>query len=194
MREGIVRLIELDSALIVVGKAATGEEALERFLECRPDVTVMDLQLRGSMTGIQAIRTIRGAQADARILVLTMYEGDESIYEALRAGAMGYLLKDSLPEDLIRVIREVHAGNRSIPPHIEAKLAAGTKHPVLSLREMEVLELLARGMRNKEISGKLQISEETARAHIKAIFHKLNVHDRTAALSEAVRRGIVRVS
>jgi DNA-binding NarL/FixJ family response regulator len=193
MREGIVRIIELDPSVTVVAEGATGEEAVERFLQYRPDVTLMDLQLRG-MNGLQAIRAIRQLQPDARIVVLTMYEGDESIYHALQAGAMGYLLKDSVPEDLIRVIREVHAGHRSIPAHVEERLAVRTGQPTLTSREMEVLEHLAQGMRNKEIAVALSISEETARAHIKGIFHKLNVHDRTAALAEALRRGIVRVS
>jgi two-component system, NarL family, response regulator len=192
MREGIVRIIELDPSVTVVAEGATGEEAVERFRQFRPDVTLMDLQLRG-MNGLQAIRVIRHMQPDARIVVLTMYDGDESIYHALQAGAMGYLLKDSVPEDLIRVIHEVHAGQRSIPAHVAGRLAARTSQPTLTSREMEVLEHLAQGMRNKEIAGALSISEETTRAHIKAIFHKLNVHDRTAALAEALRRGIVRV-
>jgi len=111
MREGIVRIIGFDEGVQVVAEGGTGEEAVERFLQHRPDVTLMDLQLRG-MNGLQAIRTIRSLQPDARIVVLTMYEGDETIYDALEAGAVGYLLKDSVPGDLIRVIREVHAGLR----------------------------------------------------------------------------------
>ena len=122
-----------------------------------------------------------------------MYQGDENIYHALQAGAMGYLLKDSVPDDLIRVIQEVHNGQRSIPAVVEQRLAARSNQPGLTVREMEVLEHLAQGMRNKEIAVALSISEETARVHIKGIFHKLNVHDRTAALAEALRRGIVRV-
>jgi len=192
MREGIVRIIEMEPGVTVVAEGATGEEAVERFVQYRPDVTLMDLQLRG-MNGLQAIREIRKLAPDARIVVLTMYEGDESIYHALQAGAMGYLLKDSVPDDLIRVIREVHNGQRSIPALVEQRLAARTNQPGLTVRELEVLEHLAQGMRNKEIAVALSISEETARVHIKGIFHKLNVHDRTAALAEALRRGIVRV-
>jgi DNA-binding NarL/FixJ family response regulator len=193
MREGIVRIIGFDEGVRVVAEGGTGEEAVERFLQHRPDVTLMDLQLRG-MNGLQAIRTIRTLQPDARIVVLTMYEGDETIYDALEAGAVGYLLKDSVPGDLIRVIREVHSGLRSIPPHIEAKLEARIGRPKLTVREKEVLDLLAQGMRNKEIAAELRISEETTRAHIKGIFQKLRVHDRTAALAEALRRGLARVS
>jgi DNA-binding NarL/FixJ family response regulator len=193
MREGIVRIIGFDAGVRVIAEGSTGEEAVERFLQHRPDVTLMDLQLRG-MNGLQAIRTIRTLQPDAKIVVLTMYEGDETIYDALEAGAQGYLLKDSVPGDLVRVIREVHAGLRSVPPHIEAKLEARIGRPKLTVREKEVLDLLAQGMRNKEIAAELQISEETARAHVKAIFQKLRVHDRTAALAEALRRGLARVS
>ena len=192
MREGIVRIIELEPGLKVIAEGATGEEAVAQFNRVKPDVTLMDLQLRG-MNGLQAIREIRRMQPDARIVVLTMYEGDENIYLALQAGAMGYLLKDSVPEDLLRVIREVHSGKRSVPPHIEMKLQARINQRTLSVRETEVLELLANGLRNKEISTSLGISEETVRAHVKNILNKLNVHDRTAALSEGLRRGIVRV-
>jgi DNA-binding NarL/FixJ family response regulator len=193
MREGIVRILGLDAGVTVVAEAGTGEEAVERFLKYRPDVTLMDLQLRG-MNGLQAIRTIRSLQPDAKIVVLTMYEGDETIYDALESGAAGYLLKDSVPADLIRVIREVHAGLKSIPPHIEAKLEARISGPKLTVREKEVLDLLAQGLPNKEIATRLGISEETTRAHIKGIFQKLRVHDRTAALAEALRRGLARVS
>jgi DNA-binding NarL/FixJ family response regulator len=190
MREGIVRIIELEKGLRVVAEAATGEEAVAQFLAAKPDVVLMDLKLRG-MSGLQAIRAIRQIQADARIVVLTMYEGDENIFHALQAGAMGYLLKDSVSQDLLRVIREVYQGRRSMPPHVAAKFDSRSNQRTLSARELEVLELLATGQRNKEISATLGISEETVRAHIKNILNKLNVHDRTAALTEALRRGIL---
>jgi DNA-binding NarL/FixJ family response regulator len=185
-------IIGLDPSLTVVAEAATGEEAVARFIEHRPDVTLMDLQLPG-MNGLQAIQAIRGVQADARIIVLTMYAGDTNIHHALRAGAVGYLLKDSVPEDLIRIIHDVHIGKRAVPLHLETMLTEHDAKPALTAREVEVLELLAKGMRNKEIGGTLHITEETVRAHIRSIFLKLNVHDRTAALAEALRRGIVRV-
>ena len=193
MREGIVRIVGMDSHVNVVAEGATGEEAVALFLKFRPDVTLMDLQLRAGMNGLQAIRSIREIDPNARIVVLTMYEGDENIYRALQSGAAGYLVKDSVPEELLNVIREVHAGRRSLPSFIEAQLEARSGKPSLTAREVEVLELLATGKRNKEIAAELQISEETIRAHIKTIFLKLNVHDRTAALSEALRRGIVHV-
>ena len=190
MREGIVRIVSLDPGLNVVAQGSTGEEAIAQFVAARPDVTLMDLCLRG-MPGLQAIREIRQIQSDARIVVLTMCEGDENIYHALQAGAMGYLLKDSVPQDLMRVIHDVHQGKRSIPPAIEARLDSRISQRILSARELEVLGLLAKGMRNKEISAMLTISEETVRAHLKNILNKLNVHDRTAALTEALRRGIL---
>jgi two-component system, NarL family, response regulator len=192
MREGIVLMIGFDPSLAVVAEAATGEEAVARFVQYRPDVTLMDLQLPG-MNGLQAIHAIRRLQSDAKIIVLTMYAGDTNIYHALRAGAMGYLLKDTVPEDLIRIIHDVYVGKRAVPPHLEAMLTEHETKPLLTAREIEVLELLAKGMRNKEIGETLHIAEETARAHIRSIFVKLNVHDRTAALAEALRRGIVRV-
>jgi DNA-binding NarL/FixJ family response regulator len=192
MREGIVRVVGLQPDMTVVAQASDGEEAVEQFLQHRPDVTLMDLQLP-RVNGLHAIRAIRHAQPDARIVVLTMYHGDEDIYRALQAGAAGYLLKDTVPEDLIRVIREVHAGQRAIPPDVAATLALRAKQPALTLRELQVLELLATGKRNKEIAADLGISSDTARAHIKSIFVKFNVHDRTAALAEALRRGIIHI-
>jgi two-component system NarL family response regulator len=190
LREGIVRIIGLQPDLSVVAQASNGEEAVEQFGRHAPDVTLMDLQLP-IMSGLQAIRAIREIQADARIVVLTMYHGDEDIYRAFQAGAMGYLLKDTVPDDLIRVIREVHAGQRVVPPDILAVLEARASQPSLTVRELQVMELLATGKRNKEIAAVLGMSGDTASAHIKNIFQKFNVHDRTAAMAEALRRGII---
>jgi two-component system NarL family response regulator len=178
--------------MTVVAQASNGEEAVEEFLRHRPDVTLMDLQLP-TMNGLQAIREIRRAQADARIVVLTMYQGDEDIHRAIEAGAMGYLLKDTLPDDLIRVIREVHAGQTVLPPAVAAALEMRASQPILTYRELQVLELLVTGKRNKEIAADLGISADTASAHIKSIFLKFNVHDRTAALAEGVRRGMIHI-
>lgn len=190
MREGIVRTIHMHDDITVVAEASNGVEAVRQFHLHRPDVTLMDLQLPG-MNGLKAIETIRQSDSTARIVVLTMYDGDEDIFRALQAGAAGYILKDTVPEVVIRVIREVHAGQRSIPPDVTAKLAARMTHPTLTTREEEVLALMAKGLRNKEIASTLHISEDTARAHIKSIFVKFDVHDRVSALGEAVRRGIV---
>jgi len=192
MREGLVRIVSLQPDIEVVSQARTGQEAVEQFLTHRPDVTLMDLQLP-VMNGLQAIRLICKAQPDARVIVLTMYQGDEDIHRALQAGAAAYLLKDSVPDDLIRVIREVHAGKRIISDGVAAKLAARASQPALTERELQVLQLLATGQRNKEIAATLAMGEDTARTHLKSIFVKFNVHDRTAALAEAVRRGIIHI-
>jgi two-component system NarL family response regulator len=193
MREGIVRIVTLDPEVRVVTEARNGQEAVEQFLEHRPDVTLMDLQMP-KMSGLEAIRAIRELDDNARIVVLTMYEGDEDIYRALQAGAAGYVLKDSVPEELIRVIRDAYAGKSSVPPDVAAKLEARNNMSSITARELQVLQLLKTGKRNKEIAADLGISEDTARTHIKSIFAKFKVHDRTAALSEAIRRGIVHIN
>jgi DNA-binding NarL/FixJ family response regulator len=192
MREGIARIISLQPDMKVIAQASDGEEAVEQFRAHRPDVTLMDLQLP-RMNGVQALKAIRHEQPDARIVVLTIYNRDEDIHRAIEAGAVGYLLKDAVPEDLINVIREVHGGKRMIPPEIAAALEARAAQPSLTYRELQVLELLARGKRNKEIAADLGISADTASAHVKSIFSKFNVHDRTAALAEALRRGIIHI-
>lgn len=192
MREGISRIVGLQPDMIVVAEASNGQEAVEQFARHRPDVTLMDLQLP-TMNGLDAIRAIRSSQPDARIVVLTMYHGDEDIHRALEAGVMGYLLKDTLPDELVHVIREVHAGRRTLPPEIAAALELRASQPTLTFRELQVIELLATGMRNKEIAAELGISADTASAHVKSIFQKFNVHDRTAALAEALRRGIIHI-
>ena len=192
MRAGIVRIVALHQDLTIVAEASTGDEAVYEFERHHPDVTLMDLRLPG-MDGLQAIRMIRRSSPEARIVVLTMYDGDGDIFEALKAGARGYLLKDTLPDDLIRVIREVHSGQRAIPPEIAAALEQRASQPSLTFREFQVLELLATGKRNKEIAAALGISGDTASAHIKSIFLTFNVHDRTPALAEALRRGIIQI-
>jgi len=192
VREGIARILTRRRDIQVVGLASCGEEAVELFHKCRPDVTLMDLQL-GSMSGLEAIRAIRGEFPDARIIVLTMYQGDEDIHRALNAGAATYLLKDTLSDDLIRVIRQVHAGERPMSPDVEARLAKREQDATLTPREDQVIELIFRGMRNKEIGAALGISEETAAVHVRNILSKLKVNDRTAAVKVALRRGILHV-
>ena len=192
MREGIRRIVALQPDMVVVAEASNGTEAIEQFQKHKPDVTLMDLQLP-SVNGHEAIKAIRSLQPDARIVVLTMYYGDEDVYRAIAAGVMGYILKDAVPDDLIHVIREVHAGRRTIPAEIEAVLDARAMQPSLTVREFQVLQLLATGKRNKEIASALGISADTTNAHVKSIFQKFNVHDRTAALGEAIRRGIIHI-
>ncbi len=192
VRDGITLIVNRQPDMEVVGAAATGEESIALFRRHRPDVTLMDLQLR-SMSGLEAIRVIRRDDPDARIIVLTMYEGDEDIYRSLEAGATTYLLKDSLSDDLIRVIHEVHAGNRPLEPGVEARLAQRAATPALTAREVQVIELVSQGMRNKEVAAALGISEETAQVHVKNILAKLRVNDRTAAVNVALRRGIIHI-
>jgi two-component system NarL family response regulator len=150
----------------------------------------MDLQLPG-IGGLDAIRVIRSEDPHARIIVLTMYEGDEDIYRALKAGATTYLLKDTISDDLIRTIRQVSAGERPIRPDIESRLTERAGRTALTSRELQVLELISEGFRNKEIAAALGISEETTPVHVKSILTKLGVHDRTAAVRTAVRHGII---
>ena len=191
IREGVTRVLGLEPDIVVVAQASTGDEAIEEFARHRPDITLMDLQLAGLKSGVDAIRAIRRTQPDARVIVLTMHQRDEDIYRALEAGAVGYLLKDTLPQVLVQAIREVHVGKEHIPADMRARVNARLHQPCLTGREAQVLTLLARGLRNKELAQDLGISEDTARAHVRSIFVKLNVHDRTAALSEAIKRGLI---
>lgn len=192
VREGIALIINQEPDMEVVGACASGEEAVSLYRSCRPDVTLMDLRL-GKMSGVEAIKAIRGDHPDARIVVLTMYEGDEDIYRAHQAGATTYLLKDTLSADLIRVVRQVHAGERPVMPMVEARLKERAASPTLTSREIEVLQLISEGMRNKEVGATLGITEGTVQIHVKNIFGKLNVNDRTAAVQVAVRRGLVQM-
>lgn len=192
VREGIALKINLEPGMQVVAAASTGEEAVALFRAHRPDITLMDLNLP-SLSGLEAIRAIRASDPEARIIVVTMYQGDEDVHRALLAGATTYLLKGTLSGDLVRMIREVHAGRRPIPPEIAEQLANRVGQPPLSAREVQVVELMAQGLRNKEIAARLELSEETIRAHAKSIFAKLRVADRTAAVTTSLRRGIIHI-
>ena len=178
----------------VVGLAASGDEAVELFRQLRPHVTLMDLQL-GIMSGLQAIRAIRTEVSDARIVALTVCQGDEDIYQALEAGAAAYVLKDTLADDLIRVIRLVHAGgNPGVAETMRARLAKRATRQTLTAREQQVLELIAFGMQNKEIATALAISPDTVQVHSKNILAKLEVTNRNAAVHVAIRRGIIHIA
>jgi DNA-binding NarL/FixJ family response regulator len=192
VREGVALIIASEPDMEVIGSAATGEDAVLLFKQHRPDVTLMDLRLR-TMSGLEAIQAIRHEQADARVIVLTMYQGDEDIHRALAAGAAAYLLKETLSDDLIRIVREVHAGERPISPDVQARLDERAAQPTLTSREIQVSELVSQGRRNKEIASILGISEETVHVHLKNIFAKLKVNERTAAVNVALRRGIVHI-
>ena len=192
IRDALTLKVDLQPDMRMVATAATGEEALICFERYRPDVTLMDLQLP-TMSGLDAIRAIRREDQQARIIVLTMYEGDEDIYRAIEAGAATYLLKDMLADDLIRIVRDVHTGARPMPADVAERLAERDGQGTLTRREVQVVELIATGMRNKEIARVLNISEETVQAHVKNILAKLRVPDRTAAVTIAHRRGIIHI-
>ena len=176
--------------MTIVGSCATGDEAVEMYRTVRPDVTLMDLRL-GATSGVDAIKAIRKDDPNARIIVLTMYEGDEDIFRAHQAGATTYLLKDTLSSDLVRVVREVHAGQRPVLPEVQARLSERASMPTLTPREVEVLQLISQGLRNKEVGAMLGITEGTVQIHVKNIFAKLGVNDRTGAVQVAVRRGLI---
>jgi two-component system NarL family response regulator len=191
--DGLALLVGRESDMEVVAQATTGKEAIELFRQHRPDVVLMDLQLP-DVTGVEAIRVIRREYPDARIVVLTMYQGEEDIHRALEAGAAAYLLKDTLSDALIRVVRDVHAGKNTLSDNVSTRLAHRAAQPVLTPRETEVVQLIAKGLRNKEIAVALNVTEETAKMHVKNILSKLNVNDRSAVVAVAVRRGILHIN
>lgn len=191
VREGLAMVIDREPDMHVACAVATADDAVQAHRQHRPDITIMDLQLGGT-SGVEAIRQIRRDDPAARIVVLTMMRGDEDIYRAMEAGALTYLLKDTAIEDLTRVIRDVHAGRSPrISPEIKAQMVARAERPSLTGRETEVLALVRRGLRNREIAGSLGISEETVQSHVRSILSKLDVQDRTAAVDVALRRGIL---
>jgi DNA-binding NarL/FixJ family response regulator len=190
VRDGLVAIIKQERDLDVVGEVGDGRQAVDLWKEQRPDVTLMDLRLPG-LDGVNAIYEIRAADPNARIIVLTTFDGDEDIYRGLRAGAKSYLLKDVRREELFQCIREVHAGKTFVPPAIAAKLAERLPGDELSPRELEVLRLLAEGKPNKLIGVAMSITEVTVKSHVKSVFKKLNVLSRTEAISIANRRGLL---
>ncbi len=192
VREGLELIIGRQDDMAVVGVASSAAEAIERYGRYRPDVTLMDINL-GDADGVDAIRAIKKQDAHARIVVLTMYNGEEYIHRALEAGAASYLLKDTLSDYLIDVIRAVHEGRPTLAPEVRARLEERSHQMQLTPREVQVVELISQGMRNKEIAAALGISFETAQVHVKNILAKLKVQDRTAAVGVAVRRGIIQL-
>ncbi len=190
LREGIAAIVGAERDLEIVGEAANGAEAVEAFRRLRPDVTLMDLQMP-VMTGLEAIAAIRSETPTARIVVLTTYAGDVQAVRALKAGACAYLLKSSLLDELLNTIRAVHAGRRYVPADIAQEIAIHAAEEPLSQREISMLELVAAGKANKLIAWELSVSEETVKAHLRSIFSKLGVSDRTQAVTTALRRGII---
>jgi len=192
VREGIAVIIDSQPDMKIIGQTSTAGEGVRQFREHRPDVTLMDLRLP-DLSGIEAIIAIRAEFPDARIIVLTMFEGDVEIQRALEAGARGYLLKSTPPAELVRVIRQVHAGKKRLPPEVAAQLSEYMGEDSLTPREIEVLQQVSGGNRNRDIGQYLGISEDTVKVHLRRIMDKLRARDRTQAVAIAVRRGIFRL-
>jgi two-component system NarL family response regulator len=190
IRAGLDATLAPEPDITVVATASNGREGVELYRRHRPDVMLTDLKMP-ELGGVDLIRTVRAEFPSAKIIVLSTYQGDEDIFRALDAGAVTYLLKDTPGLKLIETIREVAVGGRPIPPEIAQQLTSRMFQAKLTEREIEVLHLLAQGMRNKEIAAQLGISDETAQGHVKNILAKLSVHDRTEAVAVAIRRGFV---
>jgi DNA-binding NarL/FixJ family response regulator len=191
-REGIATIINEQPDMVLVSQVSTVQEAIQQYREHQPDVTLMEILLpdRG---GIDALISIRSEFPAARVIILTASDGDVEVRRALKAGASGYLLKNTPPSELLQEVRKVHSGRKAIQPQLAAKLAEHIGDDTLSAREVEVLALVARGNRNRDIGAHLFICEETVKAHLKHIREKLGAKDRTEAIAIAVRRGIIRL-
>lgn len=192
IRAGLAAVLTAEPDFTVVAEATNGEEALERYRETRPDVALMDLRMP-VMDGLAATRAILAEFPDAKIVMLTTYDGDEDIHRALDAGAVGYLLKDMLRTEVLTVVRTVHAGRRGIPTPVAAKLAEHTPRIPLTPRETEVLQLVARGHSNAEVAAGIGRTEGTVKVHLKNILQKLGAADRTAAVTIGLQRGFIRL-
>jgi len=190
VREGLATLINDQADMRGVGQGASGHEAIKLFRDLRPDITLMDVRLP-DMSGIDAMITIRSEFPDARVIIVTSSEGDVEMQRALEGGARGYMLKSMPPKELLEAIRKVHAGKKAIPQEIAARLAEHLSDEVLTSREVEILQQVAEGNRNRDIAERLFISEGTVKVHIKHIMEKLGANDRTQAITIAVRRGII---
>jgi len=189
---GLVALIENQPDMKVVAEAGDGHTALELFRQKAPDVVLMDLRMPGQ-GGVETILALLKEFPEARVVVVTTYDSDEEVFRAIQAGAKSYLLKDMARQQIVTTIREVHTGTFKLPASVASRLDERLRRPELTEREIEVLKLLVRGRSNKEIGVDLGISESTARFHMKAVFQKLEVLDRTQAVIEAIRRGLVQI-
>jgi DNA-binding NarL/FixJ family response regulator len=192
LREGIAAIINNQKDMVMVAQAANGQDAVEQFRKHKPDVTLMDLRLPDK-SGIDTMIAIRSEFHEARVIMLTTFEGDVEIKHALEAGAHGYVLKTMPPKELVEVIRHVHAGKKRIPPQLAAQLAEHMSDEALTEREVEVLGQIAGGNRNRDIAERLFITEETVKVHIKHIMEKLGASDRTQAVAIGIRRGIIQL-
>lgn len=190
LREGLATMIGSESDMALIGEAESGKQALALFEQHLPDITLMDLRL-GDMNGIDVIKEIRSRHPAARIIVLTTYPGDVQALRALKAGAMGYLMKAALRRDLLDTIRAVHSGQRRVPADVASELAEHAMDDALTDREIEVLKQIAGGCSNKVVAERLEISEDTVKGHVRSILSKLNASDRTHAVTIALRRGFL---
>ena len=193
VREGIAGFVGVQPDMTMVAEAATGREAIQQFRTHRPDVTLMDLQMP-DMNGMDALIAIRAEFPDARVIMLTTYEGDAHILRALKAGAQGYLLKNTLHSDLLQTIRAVHAGKRSLSPEISFQVAEHVSDETLTPAEVAVLRLIADGNSNKQIADQLRVTEDTVKGRVKSILAKLDANDRTHAAIIGLKRGIIDLS
>lgn len=192
LREGVAAVVGTQQDIEIVGEAENGQRAIEQFRRLRPDVTLLDLQMP-VMGGIDALAAIRVEFPEARVVVLTTYSGDAQAVRALKTGAMGYLLKSALRTELLETIRAAHAGRRHLAREVASEIALHAVDDALSERELSVLKLVAAGQANKQIAAELTITEDTVKAHLKNIFSKLAVRDRTEAVTQAAKRGIIEI-
>ena len=191
-REGVGAIINSQADMSLAGTASNGKEGIETFRALRPEVTLMDLRLP-DLGGLDVMIALRSEFPDARVIVLTTFEGDMDVQRALKAGARGYLLKSMPPQQMLEMIRQVHAGTKVVPAEIAACLAEHLGEEALSQREVEVLQQVAAGGRNRDIAARLFIVEETVKVHVKHIMDKLGANDRTQSVTIAARRGIIRL-
>jgi two-component system NarL family response regulator len=192
-RVGVTTIVNLQTDMTIVAEASNGQQAIELYRKHRPDVTLLDMRMP-ILSGLDAAAAIRAEFPQARLIALTTYGGDQDIRRALDAGVMAYLTKDVLHDELLKAIRAVHAGQQYLPASVSAALAAHMPKSDLSAREVQVLELIVRGLANKQIAYSLNIAEHTVKNHVKNILSKLNVQDRTQAATAAIQRGIVHLS
>lgn len=190
LRKGIAALVNAEPDMKLIAEASNGQEAIEKFRQHRPDITLMDLQMP-DLTGTESIVRIQSEFPNARIVVLTTYQGDAQVLRALRAGARAYILKAHVHRELLETIRAVHAGQKRIPPDIAAQMAEHATDDALSSREIDVLRLIAAGNSNKLIADQLSISEATVKSHVTNILSKLGANDRTHAVTIGLKRGII---
>jgi DNA-binding NarL/FixJ family response regulator len=192
LRDGLASILNSQPDLTVVAEAGTGREAVEKAKTINPDVMIVDLRMPDG-DGIQTIRELAVSNPAIKALVLTTYDNEEDIFCALEAGARGYILKDTTRQEIIEAVRQIHAGNRFLPPAVAARLADRMVRPSLTPRELDVLRLVSRGRTNKEMAAAMFVSEETIKTHMKGLFQKLGVHDRAEAVGIALQRGLLRL-